>query len=75
MIRAYALALGAGTQAFTQGFGVALFGHSALVGDLSRAAGWIINLAVAEWVIRRTGTRRARPAMTSPVTPQQMPTA
>ena len=65
MIRAYALALGAGTQAFTQGFGTALFGTSDTVGDLSRAAGWVINLAVAEWLIRR-GTRPAKlaPALT-----------
>ena len=54
MIRAYALALGAGTQAFTQGFGTAVFGTSDLVGDLSRAAGWVVNLAVAELVIHRT---------------------
>jgi hypothetical protein len=60
MIRAYALGLGAGTQVFTEGFGGALFGTGVLVGDLAKGAGWLINLAVAEWVIRRpaAGFRR-----------------
>ena len=58
MIRAYALAVGAGTQVFTQGFGEAVFGHGELRGDLLKAAGWAINLAVAEWVIRRPAPRR-----------------
>ncbi len=59
MIRAYALALGAGTQVFTQGFGSALFGTSELVHDLSLGAGWVVNLVVAEFVIRRGRTRRS----------------
>jgi uncharacterized membrane protein YozB (DUF420 family) len=60
IIRAYALGLGAGTQVFTEGFGGALFGTGVLVGDLAKGAGWLINLAVAEWVIRRpaAGFRR-----------------
>ncbi len=53
MTRAYALALGAGTQVFTKGIGPALFGTSALTLDLSLGAAWAINLAVAEYVIRR----------------------
>jgi uncharacterized membrane protein len=57
MIRAFALATGAGTQVFTQGIGDAVFG----VGDLSRGlsvtSGWIINLAIAEWIIRRPSRR------------------
>jgi uncharacterized membrane protein len=66
MIRAYAIALAAGTQAFTQGFGVAIFGPGTLHVDLAQASGWVINLAVAEWVIRRperrpTTGRRGRP--------------
>ena len=62
MIRAYALGLGAGTQAFTEGFGGALFGTSVLALDLSRGIAWIINLAVAEWAIRRPRRRvRRRP--------------
>jgi uncharacterized membrane protein len=57
MTRAYALALGAGTQVFTQGIGNAVFGTSALTTDLSLGAGWAINLAVAEYVIRRSRHR------------------
>jgi uncharacterized membrane protein len=53
MTRAYALALGAGTQTFTLGIGHAIFGTSALTTDLMLGAGWAINLAVAEYVIRR----------------------
>jgi uncharacterized membrane protein len=58
MTRAYALALGAGTQVFTQGIGGAVFGASELTTDLSLGAGWVINLAVAEYVIRRHHSRR-----------------
>jgi uncharacterized membrane protein len=59
MTRAYALALGAGTQVFTKGIGPAVFGTSELTLDLSLGAGWAINLAVAEYVIRRPARRRA----------------
>ena len=45
MTRAYALALGAGTQVFTLGIGPAVFGPSVLTHDLSLGAGWVINLA------------------------------
>ncbi len=58
MTRAYALALGAGTQTFTLGIGKAAFGTSELAADLSLGAGWAINLAVAEYVIRRRVSRR-----------------
>jgi uncharacterized membrane protein len=58
MTRAYALALGAGTQVFTQGIGNAAFGTSELATDLSLGAGWAINLVVAEYVIRRRASRR-----------------
>jgi uncharacterized membrane protein len=66
MTRAYALALGAGTQVFTLSIGQAIFG----VGDLSEAllqgAGWAINLAVAEWFIRQWPARRSEnPVVTS----------
>ncbi len=60
MIRAYALAVGAGTQIFTQGIGEALFGTGDLSTGLSVSSGWVINAAIAEWVIRRPATRRAR---------------
>lgn len=53
MIRAYAIGLAAGTQALTGGVGIALFGHGALQGDLALGSAWFINLAVAEWMIRR----------------------
>ena len=58
MTRAYALALGAGTQVFTKGIGPAFFGSSQLTIDLSLGAAWIINLAVAEYIIRRPARRR-----------------
>lgn len=60
MTRAYALALGAGTQVFTQGIGEAAFGAGEIRTDLMLGAGWGINLAVAEWVIRRPAALRAR---------------
>jgi uncharacterized membrane protein len=65
MIRAYAIGLAAGTQAFTEGIGGAVFGTGELRGDLAKGAGWVINLAVAEHVIRRarrTGDRGLRPS-------------
>lgn len=62
MIRTYALALGAGTQAFTEGFTEAVVGAGVVSGDLAKLGGWVLNLAVAEWAVRRTagGRRRAR---------------
>lgn len=54
MIRAYAVGLGAGTQAFTH---LPWFLFPDLQGEFLRAlcmgAGWVLNLAVAEWLIRR----------------------
>jgi uncharacterized membrane protein len=58
VIRAYAIGLGAGTQVFTEGFAEPLFSDSVLVGDLAKGAGWVINLAVAEWAIRRRSEPR-----------------
>jgi uncharacterized membrane protein len=66
MTRAYAIALAAGTQVFTEGFGAAVLGSSPLALDVSRGAAWVVNLAVAEWVIRRrpaAGGRRRRVAL------------
>jgi uncharacterized membrane protein len=60
MARAYALALGAGTQGFTEGFTQAAVGTGELSGDLAKLAGWVINLAIAEWALRRTTHRRGR---------------
>jgi uncharacterized membrane protein len=62
MIRAYALAVAAGTQVFTQGIGEGVFGTTELSTAVSVSSGWVINAAVAEWVIRRPGVRRARRA-------------
>jgi hypothetical protein len=62
MMRAYAIGLAAGTQAFTEGIGEGIFGHGVLVADLSKGAGWVIDLAIAEWLIRRSPRRRTRPA-------------
>ena len=65
MMRGYALGLGAGTQGLTH---LPWFLFPGIQGELTRAllmgAGWAINLAVAEWIIRR---RLAHPVRT-PVT-------
>lgn len=60
MIRAYALALGAGTQVFTEGVAKGTFGDGDMSKALSVTLGWLINIAVAEWIIRRPAIRRAR---------------
>ena len=49
---------GAGAQVFTQGIGNAVFGTSDLATDLSLGAAWGINLAGAEYAIRRHGSQR-----------------
>jgi uncharacterized membrane protein len=64
MTRAYAIGVGAGTQVLTHLPWFILFGKP---GESSRAvlmgAGWVINVIVAEWIIRRRTTRpRAVPA-------------
>lgn len=60
MLRAYAIGLGAATQTFT---GIAEFllvdQPDAFSRALSMGAGWLLNLAVAEWIIRRRPARRA----------------
>jgi uncharacterized membrane protein len=58
MTRAYALAMGAGTQVFTLGLGTMIVGTSDLSIALLQAAAWVINLAVAEHFIRRQRVRR-----------------
>ncbi|HCT75038.1 MAG TPA: hypothetical protein DGG94_07520 [Micromonosporaceae bacterium] len=63
MIRGYAIGLGAGTQVFTLLPWMLVFG---IPGEFTKAllmaAGWVINLAVAEWIIRK---RLAKPRRTS----------
>jgi uncharacterized membrane protein len=67
MMRGYAIGLGAGTQVLTLLAGEVIAGPPS---ELSRAllmgAGWAINLAVAEWAIRKRPAppaRRAAPAI------------
>jgi len=63
MLRAYAIGMGAGTQALILMAGEMIAGKPSV---LSRAvlmgAAWVINLAVAEWIIRK---RPAPPARTA----------
>ena len=69
MIRAYAIGLGAGTQVLTHLPWFLLVGKP---GELGRGvlmgAGWVINVVVAEWIIRRrrahasVATTTAQPA-------------
>jgi hypothetical protein len=62
--------MGAGTQALVLMIGEIISGKP---DELSRAllmgAAWVINLAVAEWVIRRRPAQRARiaPVAVSPL--------
>jgi len=54
LMRGYAIGVGAGSQAVTSTVWLLLVG---VPGEFARAllmaAGWVINLAVAEWIIRR----------------------
>lgn len=60
MIRAYALAMGAGTQVLTH---IPYFFFQSMQGESARAAsmafGWLINAAVAEWIIYKKGEAHA----------------
>lgn len=64
MQRAYAIGLGAGTQALTQIPPLLIFGKpDELTLALMMGAAWILNLSIAEWLIRRVrsgGTLRRR---------------
>ena len=66
MMRGYAIGLGAGTQTLTLMIGEMIAGKP---DELSRALlmglAWVINLAVAEWIIRRRPARPARKAAAS----------
>jgi uncharacterized membrane protein YozB (DUF420 family) len=61
MIRACAIAMATGTQAFTVGGGGAASGDGVLAHDLSMASAWHINLAVAGSAVRRRPAPRRRP--------------
>jgi uncharacterized membrane protein len=63
MTRAYAIGLGAGTQVLTGMVGELIAGPPNELGNaLLMGAGWAINLAVAEWSIRKRTARSARTA-------------
>lgn len=67
MIRGYAIGLGAGTQVFTTAAWFLVAGEPGPTAEgLVLGAGWLINLAVAEWLIRRRPGRR-RPVPTGGV--------
>src|SRR5581483_5356393 len=59
IMRGYAIGQGAGTQALTALLWVLIFGtEREPYKDLLMGASWVINLAVAEWLIRRKRTKR-----------------
>jgi hypothetical protein len=61
MIRAYAIGLGAGTQVFTGMVGALIFGTpNEFQNALLKGAAWVINLAVAEWSIRKSSIKPVR---------------
>ena len=63
MMRGYALGLGAGTQVVTLLIGeIALGAPGEVARGLLMGAGWAINLALAEWIIRRPPSPQARTA-------------
>ena len=63
MMRGYALGRGAGTQVLTLLVGEIVFGAPGEVArGLLMGAGWAINLALAEWIIRRPPSPPARTA-------------
>jgi uncharacterized membrane protein len=65
MMRAYAIGLGAGTQVLTGMIGEMIVGPPNELGNaLLMGAGWVINLAVAEWIIRKRPAPRANTAST-----------
>ena len=70
MMRGYAIGLGAGTQTLTLMAGELIAGPPS---EFSRAllmgAAWVINLAVAEWILRKRPAPPARTgsAVVSPV--------
>lgn len=74
MIRGYAIAMGAGTQVLTHAPYFLLVGKP---GELSKAvlmgAGWVINVVVAEWIIRKGAARRPERNETLPRAAQPAP--
>lgn len=73
MIRAYALGQGAGTQVLVLGPWMLMSGQSGgLTRDLLMTLSWLINVVVAEWIIRsrarcsRAASARRRPSAPAP---------
>lgn len=61
MKRAYAIGMGAGTQVLTGMVGALIFGKpNEFENALLMGAAWVINLAVAEWSIRKGPIRKTR---------------
>lgn len=63
MTRAYAIGMGAGTQVLTGMAGALIIGKpNEFENALLMGAAWVINLAMAEWSIRKDSTRQIRTA-------------
>lgn len=61
MTRAYAIGMGAGTQVLTGMVGALIFGKpNEFENALLMGTAWVINLAVAEWNIRKASIRQTR---------------
>jgi hypothetical protein len=82
MTRGYALAMGAGTQVVTHLPWTLTVGMPGEVGRaFAMGSAWVINIAVAEYAIRRSRSRATSPSSTprrpslsdSPGTPQRAP--
>lgn len=64
MTRAYAIGMGAGTQVLTGMVGALVLGTvNEFENALLMGAAWVINLAVAEWSIRKSSMKPVRTAL------------
>jgi hypothetical protein len=79
MIRGYAIGVAAGTQVFTNAAWLVAVGPITTTGrTVTMTAAWLLNVAVAEWVIRRgrpggAARRRARPSSPAVPVPRAVP--
>ncbi|GIE95265.1 DUF2306 domain-containing protein [Paractinoplanes rishiriensis] len=79
MIRGYAIGVAAGTQAFTSAAWLVAIGPVTTTGrTVTMTGAWLLNAAVAEWVIRRgrpggAVRRRARPSPPAVPVPRAVP--
>lgn len=62
MMRTYALIIAAGTQPLTLAIALTLMASDEAGYMLGLSAGWLVNLAIAEWLIRRKETPGIQPA-------------